>query len=203
MAAFMCRFHRSRNHAEGPARHKDFLGFGRRANGTGRGSTRLKLEKLEPRILLAADISILFAGGGVTPTSGADGTFLTFLEDTYGAANVTYSRVNEVNAGNLAGFNVDVLILSSTPSSGNIRNKFQDNSIGIVNWEEAIVDCAVGEFCMSLGRPKDNVATPHTVELTAAGHPIQGVLPNGQITWADNPGGGRRRARRNFFDADP
>ena len=128
---------------------------------------------------------ILFIGGEADATQGADAAVNTFLETTFGAASVTYQQASATNPGDESAF--DVLVISSTPGSGNMRGKFQNSTTGIVNWEEAIVDCADGEFCMSADRPKEDIPT-HMVELTGAGHPIQGDLPNGVITFATSGG---------------
>ncbi len=157
-----------------------------------RSGTRCILPAAVIALTLMASTSqattILFAGSGnPEPTSGADGAVMTFLEDTFGASNVTYSWIKDLATGDESGF--DVLVISSTPGSGDIRNKWHNSTTGVVNWEEAVVDCAGGEFCMSLGRPKDNAATAHMVDLNSAGHPIQAGLADGTITYADNPGG--------------
>lgn len=128
---------------------------------------------------------ILFIGSQADATQGADAAVNAFLQETFGAANVTYQQASATNAGDESAF--DVLVISSTPGSGDMRGKFQNSTTGIVNWEEAIVDCGDGEFCLSANRPKESAPT-HMVELTGAGHPIQGDLPNGVITFATSGG---------------
>lgn len=91
---------------------------------------------------------ILFIGNSAGPTSGADGAVMTFLQDRYGSDNVTYQQASTVNAGDELAF--DALIISSTISSGAARNKFQNSPVGILNWEEALVDDDDGEFQMSI-----------------------------------------------------
>ena len=41
------------------------------------------------------------------------------------------------------------MVLSSTPGSGDMRDKFEDSLVPIVNWEEAISDNGAGEFGLS------------------------------------------------------
>ena len=77
----------------------------------------LGLESLEHRVLLAGDPQILFLGTAATPTAGADGAVMQFLETNYGADNVDYKRSTVANnTTDIA--NIDLLILSSTASSG-------------------------------------------------------------------------------------
>jgi hypothetical protein len=92
--------------------------------------------------------SILFLGGEAGPTQGADAAVMTFLENRYGGANVTYLQASVANDSTDLD-NKDVLVLSSTPGSGNYRNKYHNSAIGIVNWEEAVMDSGVGEFGLS------------------------------------------------------
>ena len=57
----------------------------------------LRLETLEARVLLAGDAQILFLGNDATPTAGADGDVMQFLETNYGAQNVDYKRSTLAN----------------------------------------------------------------------------------------------------------
>ena len=139
----------------------------------------LRLESLEDRQLLAADARILFLGSGATATSGADDTVMQFLTDTYGADNVSYKQASAANNGaDLT--NIDVLILSSTPSSGDFRNKFHNSAVPILNWEEAVMDAGSGEFGLSSVQMTKSTSM---TELTIVGnHPITAGL-NGTITF--------------------
>jgi len=97
---------------------------------------------------VAQAATVLFIGGSATPTAGADASVMTYLQTRYGAGNVTYQQASATSAGDELAF--DVLVASSTPSSGDIRNKFQNSTTGIVNWEEAVVDDDSGEFQLSI-----------------------------------------------------
>lgn len=113
--------------------------------------------------LSAQNTKILFIGGQVGPTQGADATVMTYLEDRYGAANITYKQAGATLAGEERAF--DALIISSTPNSGDMRNKFHNSSTPVLNWEEAIADNGGGEFRITGGRTKDNVATDHVISI--------------------------------------
>lgn len=90
----------------------------------------------------------LVLGSGAEPKNGADEAAFNYLVDRYGADNVRYKRANTlIPEIDLMG--VDVLVLSSTPGSGDYRNKVNNLDIGIVNWEEAVADSDAGEFGMS------------------------------------------------------
>ena len=97
---------------------------------------------------VAQAATILFIGGSATPTAGADAAVMTYLQGRYGAGNVTYQRAGATSAGDELAF--DALVASSTPGSGDIRNKFQNSTTGVVNWEEAVVDSGSGEFQLSI-----------------------------------------------------
>jgi len=113
--------------------------------------------------------TILFIGGQADAAQGADGTVMSFLEERYGSQNITYKQANQTIAGEEADY--ALLIISSTPGSGDIRNKFHNSTTPIVNWEEAIADNGGGEFQVTAGRTKDNVAEDHVITIVED-HPI-------------------------------
>ncbi|MFT7515921.1 MAG: hypothetical protein ACI9QL_005156 [Candidatus Omnitrophota bacterium] len=122
---------------------------------------------------------ILFAGSTAgTPTSGADPAVFTFLEGRYGAANVTYMQTSAVTPLVAEGF--DGVVVSSTPGSGDIRNKFPNMNVGLINWEEAVMDSGGGEFGMSTVLMTKSTTT---TMLSLAPHPITAGLPS-SITFA-------------------
>ena len=102
---------------------------------------------------------------------------MTFLQDRYGVENVTYMQSSLATAGDEAGFGG--LVISSTPGSDTLRGKFHNSTIPIVNWEEAIADNGAGEFRVTGGRPKDNVATDHVISIREE-HPITAGFSVGQ-----------------------
>lgn len=127
--------------------------------------------------LPAGAASVLFGGGAVGPTAGADAAVFAYLQGRYGAANVDYVQTSAVAAGVESPY--DVFVISSTPGSGSIRNKWHDSATPIVNWEEAVADNGAGEFMITEGRPKDNAATDHVITILGA-HPITAGFSVGQ-----------------------
>ena len=114
-------------------------------------------------------LSILFIGGQAEATQGADAAVMSFLEERYGPQNITYKQANQTDAGEESEY--AVLVISSTPGSGDMRNKFQDSTTPVVNWEEAIADNGSGEFQVTSGRPKDNAAEDHVITILED-HPV-------------------------------
>jgi len=105
------------------------------------------VDVVEPEVCCA---KVLLLGGAAAPTLGADDDVFTYLVQRYGSENVSYMQSSVAAgdpAGSAAGF--DVLVLSSTPGSGDYRGKFNNVAVGMVNWEEAVMDNAAGEFGLS------------------------------------------------------
>ncbi|MEX2187438.1 MAG: hypothetical protein WD875_11610, partial [Pirellulales bacterium] len=150
----------------------------------GRGARRLRAEALEPRSLLAGTPNILFLGSTATPTFAADGAVMTHLQSVFGAGNVTYKQASDANnTTDIVG--VDVLVLSSTPGSGDYRGKFHNSAVGILNWEEAVMDGAAGEFGLTSAAMIKSVTT---TQLTIAeNHPITAGL-SGTVQFFSGPG---------------
>ena len=73
----------------------------------------------------------------------------------------------------------DVLVASSTPGSGDIRNKFQNSTTGIVNWEEAVDDDDSGEFQLSIVNKPGGKTQINIVDNT---HPITSGFSKGLTT---------------------
>ena len=87
---------------------------------------------------LHAQTKVLFVGGQEEPTQGSDADVITYLEEKYGAANVTY--ISSDNSTSEDAEAVDLVVISSTPGSGSLRGKFEAISTPSLNWEEALVD---------------------------------------------------------------
>ncbi|MDG2122657.1 MAG: hypothetical protein P8J87_03105, partial [Verrucomicrobiales bacterium] len=125
---------------------------------------------------------VMFVGGGAEPGGGDVGA-LRLMQDVFGLESVSYFQANATFADDELGF--DLLVLSSTPGSGDIRDKFQISPVPIINWEEAITDSGSGEFGMSfVGMSKSRTATQMDL---LPGHPISDGLP-ARITLFDGPG---------------
>lgn len=121
----------------------------------------------------ASAVTVLFLGGGAGPTTGADASVMDLLQSRYGFGNVTYKQASAANnTTDLIG--IDVLVTSSTPGSGDIRNKYHDSAIGIVNWEEAVMDSGGGEFGLSsVIMTKSTTTTQLNIDMA---HPITSGL---------------------------
>jgi hypothetical protein len=117
-------------------------------------------------------LDVLFIGGAATPAQGADGGVMAYLQTRYGVPNVTYMQASATTSGSVSGF--DVLVISSTPSSGDLRGKFHNSTVGIINWEEAIMDSVSGEFGLSsVVMTKSTTTTQITI---TGAHPITNGL---------------------------
>lgn len=127
---------------------------------------------------VSSGTSILFIGGQAGPTQGADPAVMAFLEDRYGVQNITYQQAGATNAGDESAF--ALLVISSTPGSGNMRNKFHNSTTPTLNWEEATVDSGGGEYGMSsVQMTKSQTMTM----MDLVEHPITAGLP-GTIDYA-------------------
>lgn len=89
------------------------------------------------------DLDIIFTGGSATPSQG-DAEVIGFVELTFPGSKVTYFDDNVIQSSDAD--NRDLLIISSTIGSGNIRGKFDNNEIPILNWEEALAKNNPGDF---------------------------------------------------------
>ena len=117
--------------------------------------------------------AILFIGGANTPTAEADDEVMDYLEERYGAANVTYVEDGASRAGDEDGF--DLVIISSTVSSGSVRGKFHDSVVPVLNWESVITDNdQPGEFGVTtrLNESESN----HSIRITGAHAITEGFL---------------------------
>lgn len=114
-------------------------------------------------------LPVLFLGN----TGTGDSAALRVLEDRFGMKSITRKAANAVTIGGEAGYGL--VVTSSTADSGEVRNKFQDSLVPVVNWEEAVVDnSAVGEYGMcSAIMTKSTSVTEMTLNI----HPITQRLP--------------------------
>jgi hypothetical protein len=85
---------------------------------------------------------------------------------------VTYQQASATQPGDELAF--DVLVISSSPGSGDMRGKFHDSATPILNWEEAIADFGAGELGLSAVGMS---ASTTTTTLTLFPHPITAGLP--------------------------
>lgn len=119
-----------------------------------------------------ASAEILFLGGNAVGTAGADEIAVALLEDKFGISRVTVNSAELVLAGDEVDF--DLLVISSTPGSQTIRNKFPNSPVPIICWEEAVIDNGAGEFGAS---SVPMVKSTSTTQMTLSDHPIANGLP--------------------------
>ena len=127
------------------------------------------------------EVRCLFIGADPAATFGADGAVLTYLETRYGSGNITYNQASAVVAGDETAF--DLLVISSSPASADMRGKFHNSTTPIFNWEEAIADNNDGEFGLSAVQMSTST---DTTLMNLNPHPITAGLP-AQITFAPAP----------------
>ncbi len=110
---------------------------------------------------------LLFVGANPDPSHTGDPAAMAFFQERYGELAVDYVQASAVQPGDELEYGV--LILSSSPGSGNMRGKFQDSPIPILNWEEALARNAAGEFAVTDGRLRD--VSEHSIVIKEE-HPI-------------------------------
>jgi len=126
-------------------------------------------------VLLALAVSathagtILFVGANSTPTTGADGAAYAYLGGIFGHGQVDYLQATSATTASADGYKL--LVISSTPSSGDTRGKWQNSTVPILNWEEAIVNDDANEFFMS-DSVLNTSANPQRIQITNPAHPI-------------------------------
>ena len=112
----------------------------------------------------AAAQKVLFHGREAGPTFGADGNVMTHLEGLFGAGNVTYMQGTAAAADGSSADGFDLVVISSTLDSGNVRNKYEDTPKGLVNWEQALFGSnTVGNFMLSTAGTTGNDVTTLTI----------------------------------------
>ncbi len=141
---------------------------------------------------------ILFIGANADPTFGDDGFVFDYLTDELGH-DVIYVQASASITEDAEG--VDLIILSSTPGSGDMRGKFNQLSTPILNWEEALMDgnTAAGNFSMGQGSENGTALPGIEIEILNPNHPLaaglsgivefaDAAIPNPHITGALGPG---------------
>lgn len=126
----------------------------------------------------AGATTALFIGGGAEPTSGEDGDVMSHLVGRYGSGNVTYLPGDDSDSGDEDGF--DVLVISSTVSSGDVRGKFDDSPVPVVTWEKALCDNdQPGDFGVTTMEDEET-GSNHGIRILVD-HPITVGFPVGQV----------------------
>ena len=91
---------------------------------------------------------ILFHGKDAGPTAGADASVLAHLQSMYGASNVTYMQGSAAAGDGSSAAGHDAVIISSTISSSDCRNKYEDATQGVMTWEAALAKDDTGDLQM-------------------------------------------------------
>ncbi len=121
----------------------------------------------------SSNLTVLFLDADGSGTQGADEVAVTLLEDKFGIDKVTISAASTITTGDELSFGL--LVMSSTPSSGDLRGKFVDSIVPIVNWEEAVSDNNnLGEFG---GSTEVFTKSNETTQIMLADHPISAGFP--------------------------
>ena len=121
---------------------------------------------------------ILFIGGGDSATSGADGAVYSHLVDA--GYSVVYKKAGSATSADADG--KDAVVISSTVSSGDVRKKYHNAAVGVLNWEEALMKTSEGDFQMASSTSK-----PSATQLTIVddAHPLAAGL-TGTVTVYDS-----------------
>ena len=129
---------------------------------------------------------VLFIGAQVEPTGGADGTVWEKMIEWWGEENLTYLQSDASTTEDAA--QVDVVVLSSTPGSGTMRNKFHEVEVGVVNWEEALArTVSVGEMgIVTSSGIRQKYTTVTEISIEDNSHPITEGLPLGTFQLLEN-----------------
>ena len=129
---------------------------------------------------VARGATILFHGKNASATAGADGAVLAHLQSLYGASNVTYMRGSAAAGDGSSAAGYDAVIISSTIPSGDCRNKYEDATQGVMNWEAGLVhDGDTGNFFMSDGLGSASSQTQ--IQIVDSLHPLAAGL-SGTVT---------------------
>lgn len=124
------------------------------------------------------ELSVFFVGG--TPEiSALDRPIVTFLEDKYGLGNITYTEDSASATGDEDG--ADLVVISSTVLSRNVRGKFHNSTVPVVHWEQSINPNSNGDFGLAGDSVPGNSETT-TIDLLE--HPITANLTSPLTLWA-------------------
>ena len=118
----------------------------------------------------AQSAEVLFVGNenAFEPTSGDDGFVFDHLVEL--GHDVTYLAASEATTDD--GEAVDLIVLSSTFGSGNVRGKYPDVETPILQWEEALIREQTGNFNMSFASGNGGDAQFDAIIIEEANHPI-------------------------------
>ena len=134
---------------------------------------------------VAPAATILMHGGDADATSGADAAVFAHLQSVYGVDNVTYMEGDAAAADGSSANGFDAVVISATLGSGSMRNKYEDAPQGVMNWEQALMRQAEGEFNMSVAGHTQPDQTQ--IQIVDPSHPLAAGL-SGVVTVTSAPG---------------
>jgi hypothetical protein len=118
---------------------------------------------------------ILMHGREEGPTFRNDPEMFAHLVSLFGEGNVDYMAAISAAADGSTGNGYDAIVISSSMGSNDIRGKYEDTRVGVVNMENAIVDMGAGEFQMSSA--SGNTGDAHDrVQIVNTSHPLAAGL---------------------------
>ncbi|MFC7337747.1 lamin tail domain-containing protein [Haloferula chungangensis] len=124
----------------------------------------------------ASAVEVLFVGGGASPSLAADAAALAYLEGRYGASEVDYASGSSLASGDESAY--DVVVISSTIASADVRGKFNGSPVPVVCWERVVVANGSGDFAVTSA--ENQTATNHRVRIST-NHPITEGFSVGQL----------------------
>ncbi len=99
----------------------------------------------------ATAVSILLHGDTAS-TPNDDQAIEDHLNARYGAGSVNYMAATSAALDGSSANGFDLIVISESVSSSDIRSKYEDTTVPLINWENAIPDDGDGEFQMSEGK---------------------------------------------------
>ncbi len=115
--------------------------------------------------------TILFVVNDANAINVAD----TAIRDRLQALGHTVSVITALSSASGDANGKDLVIISSTVTSGQIGTKFRDVTVPVINWETALQD----EFLFTTGPNQGTATAQSTLNLVNAGHPLAAGLPSG------------------------
>jgi hypothetical protein len=118
---------------------------------------------------------ILMHGREEGPTFRNDPEMFDHLVSLFGEGNVDYMAAISAAADGSTANGYDAIVISSSMGSNDIRGKYEDTRVGVLNMENAIVDMGAGEFQMS-SASGNSLAVHDQVDIVNADHPLAAGL---------------------------
>jgi hypothetical protein len=134
----------------------------------------------------ATQARILVHGRNALPDFRDDGLLMSHLETRFGEENVDYMAAIDAAADGSSANGYDAIIISSSMGSNDIRGKYANTPVGVLNMENAIIDTGVGEFQLSFTSGTTVSFNHQHVEIVDPTHPLAAGL-TGTVQVFNNP----------------